>query len=195
MRPHLLATALAIALFCIFAPRPAEAEIYTWVDAMGRLNVGNLPPPNDARVTKVVRETPQNPYNDAARAAAQAAEVEALAQRVNQLQAELQTAARAAPPQPQVIVVQAPAPAPYIVEAPAPPAYAQDCGNGWGGCNGWWGSAFAPFATFVYLPSARNAKPEWNRGRHGQRGPRDGDPRDGGPARRPPMKMAAFARH
>lgn len=189
MPTHLLATALAFALVCIFAQRPAEAEIYTWVDAQGRLNVGNLAPPNDARVTRVVRETPSNPYNDAARAAAQAAEVEALAQRVDQLQAQLHAAARTAPPLPQVVVVQAPAPAPYVVESPAPPMYAQDCANGWGGCNAWWGSAFWPFATFVYLPSTLNARPEWNRGRHGQRG----DPRDGGPARRPPMKMAAFA--
>ena len=194
MRTHLLLTASALALVCILVQRPADAQIYTWVDAQGRLNVGNLPPPSDARVTKVVRETPPNPYNDAARAAAQAAEVEALAQRVDQLQSQLHAAARAAPPPPQVVVVQAPAPAPYVVEVPAPPVYAQDCG--WGGCNGWWGSAFAPFTTFVYLPSGRNPKPEWNRGHHGQRDGRGNGPRDGGPARRtPPLKVTALTLH
>jgi Domain of unknown function (DUF4124) len=191
MRTHLLVTALATALVCISGQRPAHAEIYTWVDSQGRLNVGNLAPPDGVRVTKMARETPSNPYNDAAREAAQRAEVDALAQRVDQLQSELQFAARQSQQQqqPQVVVVQVPAPAPYVVESPALPVYAQDCVNGWSGCDAWWGPAFAPFATFVYLPPARNTKPTFHGGRNGH-----GDGFHGGrPMRRPPMKLAAFA--
>jgi hypothetical protein len=189
MRNRLFGAALALTLLSL--QPPAHAEIYTWVDAQGRLNVGNLPPPDGARVTRVMRETPphSNPYNDAAREAAQRAEVEALAQRVEQLQSELRFAARQPPQQPQVVVVQPPAPTPYVVEPPAPPVYAQDCVNGWNGCDAWWGPAFAPFATFVYLPPARNPKPTFHGGRNGH-----GDGFHGGrPLRRPPMKLAAFA--
>jgi hypothetical protein len=190
MRNHLLGMALASALVYSFGQPPAHAEIYTWVDAQGRVNVGNLAPPDGTRVTKVARETPphSNPYNDAAHEAAQRAEVEALAQRVDQLRNELQFAARQPPqPQPQVVVVQAPAPAPYVVESPAPPLYAQDCG--WSACDAWWSSGFAPFATIVYLPSPRNARPVFHGGRNGHGWGDRGD----GPMRRPPMKTAAFA--
>jgi hypothetical protein len=41
------------------AAQVASADISTWVDASGTVNVSNLPPPKNARVTKVEHESPQ----------------------------------------------------------------------------------------------------------------------------------------
>jgi len=203
MRTHLLVTALATALVCIAGQQLAHAEIYTWVDAQGRLNVGNVPPPDGARVTKVVRETPMhaNPYNDAAREAAQRAEVDALTQRVDQLQNELQWAARQPPPQPQPQYVMMPASAPpiqYITET-APPQYAE-CAYGWNGCNNWWNPGFGPVPAIVVVQSVVRGHP-YRGGRGGHwRGGNDGNGGRGGPGglygppSRPPMKLSAFQR-
>jgi hypothetical protein len=176
---------------------PVHAEIYTYVDPQGRVNVSNIAPPDGARVTKVVHEAPPNPYNDAAREAAQRAEMQSLAQRVDQLQQELQLAARQPAPQPpQVIVVSAPAPtpaayAPYVADFPAAPAYPQNCAYGWNGCDLWWGSAFAPYTTFVYVPTGRGGRPTFHGGRDGGRDGH-GNGNRGGPVRRPPMKAVAY---
>jgi hypothetical protein len=166
---------VAAALTCAVAAL-AQAEIYTWVDAKGQLNIGNLPPPDDARVTKVVHETPPhaNPYNDAARDAAQQAELDSLNQRVAQLQNQLAYAAQA-PAQPPVIVVPVaqpmPVPVPYPVAAAAPqPA---SCDYGWNSCDGWWGPGFFPYVSYVYAPPLRNRFPmRGGRGDHvAPRGP------------------------
>ena len=45
-----LPAALAGAL-CV---QPAQADIYTWVDASGTINVSNLAPPDGVSVTRVV---------------------------------------------------------------------------------------------------------------------------------------------
>ena len=37
----------------------ARADIYTWTDAGGRVNISNLAPPEGARVTSVLHETPK----------------------------------------------------------------------------------------------------------------------------------------
>jgi len=200
MRNHLLGAALSFALTLLSLP-PAHAEIYTWVDAQGRLNVGNLPPPEGARVTSVVRETPPNPYNDAAREAAQRAEVQALAQRVDQLQNELQWAARQPPPPPpppQYLIVPVSAPVQYITE-PAPPQNAE-CAYGWSSCAGWWNPGFPPVSTVFVAPSPVRAYP-WRGGRGGHgRGAHDGNGGRGGqgsiygPPSRPPMKFTALQR-
>ena len=198
MRNHrLLGVVVASAAAFASALAPARAEIYTYVDPQGRVNVSNLAPPDGARVTRVVHEAPPNPYNDAAREAAQRDEMQRLAQRVDQLQYELQLAARQPPPAPapQVVVVPmpAPAPAPYYVDAAPAPAYAQDCSYGWNGCDAWWGGAFAPFATFVYVPSGRGASPGFRGGRDAHGGGHFGRPPMPMPMpRRPPLKMAAL---
>ena len=191
MRTHFVAKALAAALLAFAAASIADAEIYTWVDAQGRTNVGNLPPPDGARVTKVVHEAPPNPYNDAARDAAQKTELANLAQRVDQLQSALQNAARQPPPQPQpqFIVVPVAAPAPQYVDEPQPAPQAADCNYGWT-CNGWWNPGFPPFVSYVYLPPARYRSPPRFVG-HGGRGDRGGDH---GVMRRPPMKSVALSR-
>jgi len=61
---------------------PARADIYTWVDAAGNMNLSNLAPPASAHVINVVHASPQ-PV--AAREAVRQAEVQALEDRVRQL--------------------------------------------------------------------------------------------------------------
>jgi hypothetical protein len=189
MRILFVAKALAATLLAFVLAPVARAEIYTWVDAQGRTNISNLAPPEGARVTRVVHEAPPNPYNDAARDAAQKAELESLAQRVDQLQIALQNAVRQPPPQPQpqVIIVPAAAPVQYVSE-PEPAPQAQDCNYGWT-CNGWWNPGFPPFVSYVYVPSARFRNPSHFNGQGGR-----GDRGDRGPPRRPPMKTLAMTR-
>lgn len=109
--------ALAVAGFAgVFASAIARADIYTWVDATGKLNLSNQPPPEGARVTNVYREDPAaRAHAEAARAASAREELRALNDRVAELERALEKAkeAQAAPP--------GPAPVMYV-PAPAPPA-------------------------------------------------------------------------
>ena len=87
--PALIAGACALPL--------AHADIYTWTDDKGRVNISNVEPPAGAHVTSVLRESKEmKAANEAARAAAlerlREAEVQALAERVRQLQAEVEAA-------------------------------------------------------------------------------------------------------
>jgi hypothetical protein len=107
----------------------ARADMYTWVDAAGNLNVGNVTPPAEARIVKVVREDPaEKARADAARAAAleradaaareaaHQAEVNALEARIADLERTADAQRNAAPvyvaaaPSPQVVVVTPPPP-------------------------------------------------------------------------------------
>lgn len=97
--PAILATTIAIPV--------AEADIYTWTDANGSVNVSNLAPPDGVHLTSVVRESdPKRPTagdqardatREAAREALRDAEVQALATRVRQLQDEVDQATRQPP--------------------------------------------------------------------------------------------------
>ena len=51
-----LSIVLPFVLSCTFAPQLAQADVYTWKDASGRMNVSNLPPPEGAKVGHVVHE-------------------------------------------------------------------------------------------------------------------------------------------
>jgi len=123
---------------------PASADVYTWVDASGVTNVSNLPPPESVKGASVVRSAPKDPIREAQlREAAREAEVRALNERVQQLQADVvrsrQEPAPAVPP----IQIVTPQPAPYvIVVAPPAPAYPEPvagCNWGWGNCGyGFW---------------------------------------------------------
>ena len=147
----MLRLAASLAAAFMLGPPPAYADIYTWVDpATGALNVSNLTPPDGARVLKVVH-TNDDP--------AAATNTQALADRVRQLENEIDMARNQPPPYvppPAPPVVYAP-PAPpviqYFVEAPptmqyaanqAPPANQwcdtnwSDCGYGNGIGYGWW---------------------------------------------------------
>ena len=117
LRAALLAGACVVQL--------AHADIYTWTDESGRVNVSNLAPPEGARVTKVIHESAGKPVarSDAARDALRDAEMRVLAERVKQLQDEVEFAKRPAPA--PVIVQAAPAAPPiiqYITLAPQYPA-------------------------------------------------------------------------
>ena len=44
----------------------AHADIFTWTDKSGNVNVSNLSPPEDARVTSVTHDPPKDPAREAA---------------------------------------------------------------------------------------------------------------------------------
>jgi hypothetical protein len=94
--------------------QPALADVYTWVDKSGSVNVSNLAPPEGVHVTNVLHATPEAiaARDAAAREAARQAEVQALAERVRQLEGEVQFASRQAPPS----VQYQPIPAPPLVQ-------------------------------------------------------------------------------
>ena len=93
MLTRLLQATLAAVVSCTFWKHPAPAEIYTWVDASGGVNVSNLAPPENARVTNVVLASASKPTtrDDDAREAARDTEVQALTMRVRQLEAEVKS--------------------------------------------------------------------------------------------------------
>src|SRR5215831_19019459 len=78
---------LPFALAGTLGVQSAHADIYTWVDASGALNVSNLQPPDDARVIRVTKDAP-----------APAVDAQALAERVKQLEAQVAQAQRPIPP-------------------------------------------------------------------------------------------------
>jgi len=157
--------ALLVAAAMMLSMSPAYADIYTWVDASGALNVSNLTPPDGARVIKVVHSSDDAP--------ASKADTQALADRVRQLEDQIDMARQQPPPiaypPPAPPVVYAP-PAPPVVQyifAPQPPtvqyvtneapvaspwcdATWSDCGYG----NGWW--PYYPASVFVVSGSNFN---------------------------------------
>lgn len=152
-----LAAGCAGALACSIA----SADIYTWVDASGNLNLSNQPPPEGARVTNVYREDPAaRAHADAARAASAREELRALNARVAELERALERAReeQARPPEPTPLAYAPPPPPPAayasamaqtIVAPPAPTyapyyAYPYDCA--WAGC-------FSP-GSFGFYPSS-----------------------------------------
>ena len=111
--------ALAAGCAGVLACTIAHADIYTWVDASGKLNVSNQPPPEGARVTNVYREDPAaRAHAEAARAASAREELRALNARVAELERALEKAReeQARPPEP--------APVAYAPAPPPPAAYA-----------------------------------------------------------------------
>ena len=154
MLKRILRGALPIVAAACALP-PAHADIYTWTDETGRVNISNLSPPEGARVTKVVHETAGKPAaRDEAREALREAEVRLLAERVRQLQNDVELAKRPAPPPVEYRAVQ-PAPvAPPIIqyitlEAPQYPAAAPQpantgCNYGWPDCTFGWYPGFYP---------------------------------------------------
>jgi len=66
---------------------PAHADLYTWVDASGGVNVSNLAPPEGVRITNVIPASPTATHD--ARETVRDAEVQALTKRVRQLEDEV----------------------------------------------------------------------------------------------------------
>jgi hypothetical protein len=144
----------------VVAPQLANADITTWVDASGTVNVSNLDPPAGARVTKVIHESASKPTRDeAARDAARRADVQALTDRVQELEDELEHNRRPAPVEYRAVPMPTPVPypVPYPVEtAPAPAQYAGagpyasgGCDPAWISCSSWWNSYFYPYSVVV----------------------------------------------
>jgi hypothetical protein len=105
-----------------FGLQLARADIYTWVDTDGRVNVSNLAPPAGARVTSVMHESAPKvaPVSDSYREAARQAEALARADRVRQLEREVELARRPEPP-PQWAMAPAPPIVQYVYPPSAPP--------------------------------------------------------------------------
>ncbi|TMG81019.1 MAG: DUF4124 domain-containing protein [Betaproteobacteria bacterium] len=178
MFTRLLLPAFTLVLAGTFGLQQAHADIYTWVDASGIVNVSNLAPPEGVRPTKVIRESAPNTKarDDAARDAARQAEVQALAERVRQLQDEVDRARRQVPVPMQMDYRPIPPPAiPYEVEPTPPPAqYAANvapstsfgCDLGWMGCGLGWGQALYPPSIVVLRTTNFRRFPMVHGGRH-----------------------------
>lgn len=124
MRIRLLAMSLVLLAIGIADSSPARADIYTWTDAGGNVNVSNVAPVGGIRVTSVLRTSAaETAARDAAR---HDAEVQALADRVRQLEADAALAQRQPSLPPQIEYRAAAAlPAPPIVQyifSPGPSA-------------------------------------------------------------------------
>ena len=160
MARHLRWETLPLVVAFTLGGQLAHADIYTWVDASGATHVSNLSPPEGARVTRITHENPQKPVRaDTARDAAHDVEIQALSDRVQQLQREVDLARTYAPP-PQPMAYPAISPPP-----PPAPAYAVDdmsasanpCDPVFGGC-GYWGQPFYPAnIVVVRAPAFRRA--------------------------------------
>jgi len=118
----------------------AVADVYTWVDARGNVNVSNLTPPAGSRVTAVAHENPAAIARaEAARMAAHAAEVLALSDRVAELERAAAQPFRAPPPPFYAPLPPAPpvAPQPQYTISTSPPAGEEapsTYGCAWVGC-------------------------------------------------------------
>jgi hypothetical protein len=173
MVARFLRFALPACILGAFGSQLAHADIYTWVDTTGTINVSNLAPPDGARVTSIIHASAAETAarDAAAREAARQAEVQALNERMRQLEGEVALASRQAPPAdyrpiaaPPVLQYfvnnVAPPPEQYAVDA-TPPAYA-GCNPGWIGCWGWW--AYPGSVVVVRAPNFRPTHPP--RGQH-----------------------------
>ena len=164
MATYLHQGALAFLLAIAFGGQLAHADIYTWVDASGATNVSNVSPPEGVRVARVTHENPQKALRpDAtARDATHDAEIQALSERVRQLQHEVEFARTYAPPplpQPMAYPAIPPAPAPAYA-ADVIPAPTSSCDPSFGGCGYWWGQPGYPAnVVVVRAPSFRRAYP------------------------------------
>jgi hypothetical protein len=137
-RDRLRQLASAMVVLAALGPVAASADIYTWVDASGNVNLSNRPPREGTRVTHVFREDPAvRASAEAARATAQREELRALNERVDQLERDLEAARRPAPVVYAPPVTPAPVAYPPVVAqtfvSPSPSGYA-DCADPWGGC-------------------------------------------------------------
>lgn len=170
----------AVALFAA-AAAPAHADIYTWVDESGTLNVSNLEPPAGVTVTRVDRTLPRQPLPPPP---ARDEAIAALSDRVAALQEEI--ARRDAAP--RVVHGTPPDDAPGVaspaydgvasyapaaiqqwisVYGTAPPPASSGCDPSWWGCAYGWASYGYPGVIVVpAAPHRGNARPPHRRPSH-----------------------------
>jgi hypothetical protein len=145
----------------------AYADIYTWADASGSINVSNIAPPQGARLISVTHASAADAAREnAARDAARRAETQALEERVRQLEADVELAKRQPPPRVVYPVIPAPPsmqygydpvpqPVQYTVYS-SPPAYTMGCDPGWMDCGlGWFPNLYSTGLVFVRAPAFR----------------------------------------
>jgi uncharacterized protein DUF4124 len=153
--PATIASALAFAI----GPPLACADVYTWTDAKGVLNVSNLAPPDDARVEKVVHDVaravvpPPAPVPVPVPDPLAQAEVQTLAMRVRQLEYEVDLARRQAPAPFEYASLPPPPVMQYSAEPPLQPYYG--CDPSWFGCSGF---AFGGYPAGVVVLTAPNVR-------------------------------------
>jgi len=163
MLTRLLRGFLPAMLVGLVGPQLAHADVYTWVDAAGAVNVSNLAPPDGVRVTSIIHASaPAVAAREAAaRDAARQAEVQALEEHVRQLESDVQLASRQPPPQMEYRAMPAPPVVQYIVMPPAAqytaspaPAVNGGCDSAWMDCGLWQFPGWYP--TSVVLLRAQN---------------------------------------
>lgn len=168
----LVRVAAACILVSAAALAPARADIYTWTDESGRLNVSNLKPSDNVSLTRVYREDPDTPARaEAARQAARDSELRTLASRVQELDRELDTAShRESPPiVSSTILPPAPPPDPIAV-APPVPEYAEaappssTCDATLYDCTTWWRPGPYPSGMFDVSEPDERRYPSYSRG-------------------------------
>ena len=171
MLTRLLRASLPAVLAGTFGLQLAHADIYTWVDASGTINVSNLAPVEGVRVINVMHASAPATAtrDDAARDAARQAEVQALAERVRQLEDEAELARRQVPPQVEYRAIPAPPVMQYVVDLAPPPAqYAVNvappantgCDPTWMDCGLWWVPGIYPTRVVVLrAPNFRRFHP------------------------------------
>jgi len=178
-----------VALFGLALNIPvARADIYTWTDANGRVNISNLTPPDGVQVTSVVRETPKPIMPMQLAAPPPQQDVQVLSDRVRQLELEVELARRQAPAAaPTIVYANAPAaqaPAQYSY-APEP-AYGYDYGSGGYGCDPSWfgcgfGFGYSPFwygGSVIVVKTTNFHRHDFGKGRFPMVNP---SPKPGGP--------------
>jgi hypothetical protein len=168
MPKRFLRTALPSLFACgLGMPLLGQAEIYTWVDPTGVVNLSNLAPPDGVRVTRVTHEAaPRVPSaSDVTREAARQAELQALADRAKDLEVQaLSDRVRQLEREVEIGRIQAsaamsypvmpPPPAVQYAAEPAPPAYT-GCDPTWSGCGLGWGPGIYPGVVVVGVPGGR----------------------------------------
>lgn len=163
--PHLR---LIFALAFGWAACAAQADIYTWVDAKGTVNMSNVAPPEGVHVTKVTQDSPPLvlPPRDLAAEAARQAEVQALAARVMQLEYEAEFSRRQVAAMP-AYAPSAPVYVPQYVPMPEPAQTAYNgCDSSWQQCGAGWSPWFYPTTVFVVgSPGFRRPQPPFHGGR------------------------------
>jgi hypothetical protein len=149
---------------------PARADVYTWTDADGKINVSNLTPPDGANVSSVVHESPRPPAPPSVvvAAAPPQPEIQFLADRVRQLEYEVDFARRQGPP-PMQYASLPPPPVMQYAPDPEPPVTSYGCDqawNGWNGCLNGWGFGSYPVGVVVLTAPNFHHRPFPGRGFH-----------------------------
>ena len=151
--PATMAAALAFAI----GPPVASADVYTWTDTKGVVNVSNLAPPDDARVEKVVHDVaravvpPPAPVLMPVVDPLAQAEVQTLATRVRQLEYEVDFARRQAAAPFDYASLPPPPVMQYAPEPQVQPNYG--CDPSWFGCSGF---AYGGYPASVVVLAAPN---------------------------------------